>query len=93
MDADTTSDGTVETLLLYMMEWLETKERSYEEVMEAWRTTCPRLPVWEEANERGLIARELVNGREVVRLTSYGKAILQRRRFMSIMSSYLKAVV
>jgi hypothetical protein len=26
-------------------------------VLEAWRTSCPRLPVWEEANDRGYIER------------------------------------
>ena len=76
-----------------MMEWLEANDRSYEEVMEIWHTTCPRLPVWEEANNRGLVARELVKGREVVRLTSSGKAVLRKRRLMSIMRDYLKAVV
>ena len=30
--------------------------RPYAEVIDAWRTSCPRLPVWEEAVERGLIA-------------------------------------
>jgi hypothetical protein len=93
MHTDTIVDGTAETLLLYMMEWLEANERSYEEVMETWHTTCPRLPVWEEANNRGLVSRELVQGREVVRLTSSGKAVLRKRRFMSIMRDYLKAVV
>lgn len=29
--------------------------RPYDEVIGAWRTSCPRLPVWEEAMERGLI--------------------------------------
>jgi D-3-phosphoglycerate dehydrogenase / 2-oxoglutarate reductase len=26
-------------------------------VLEAWRTSCPRLPVWEEATDRGFIVR------------------------------------
>ena len=30
----------------------------YVEVLDAWRTSCPRLPVWEEANERGYIDRQ-----------------------------------
>ena len=41
MNTDT-RDETLESLLLYLLEWLEADERSYEEVMEAWRTTCPR---------------------------------------------------
>jgi hypothetical protein len=76
-----------------MMEWLEANQRGYEKVMETWHTTCPRLPVREEANTRGLVARELVQGREVVRLTSSGKAVLRKRRFVRILHDYLKAVV
>jgi hypothetical protein len=30
--------------------------------MEAWRTSCPRLPVWEEATERGLVSRRRMPG-------------------------------
>jgi hypothetical protein len=55
-------------------------ERSYEEVMDAWRTSCPRLPVWEEANERRLVVREEVNGRCIVRITSSGLALLEQHR-------------
>jgi D-3-phosphoglycerate dehydrogenase len=47
--------------------------------MEAWRTSCPKLPVWEDANDRGLVKREQVNGREVVRITAAGRAFLERR--------------
>ena len=47
----------VEGLIVDLLEWLEPRPRPYPEVLEAWRTSCPRLPVWEEANERGLVAR------------------------------------
>jgi len=47
--------------------------------MEAWHTSCPRLPVWEEANDRGLVVRENVNGHCVVRITSSGHELLVRR--------------
>ena len=72
-------DTAVESLILDLLEWLATADRSYEEVMEAWRTSCPRLPVWEEANERGLVVRENVNGHCVVRITSSGRELLVRR--------------
>ena len=68
--------GAVDALILDLLEWLATGERSYAEVMEAWRTSCPRLPVWEDAMDRGLIAREHANGRAVVRITSSGLAFL-----------------
>jgi len=70
----------VESLVLDLLEWVASRERSYEEVMDAWRTSCPRLPVWEDANDRGLVAREYVNGRCVVRITSSGLALLEQRR-------------
>ena len=69
----------VEALILDLLEWLASGEKTYEEVMEAWRTSCPRLPVWEDANDRGLITTERVNGRSIVRITSSGFVLLQRR--------------
>ena len=45
-------DTVVESLILDLLQWLAAADRSYEEVMEAWRTSCPKLPVWEEANDR-----------------------------------------
>jgi hypothetical protein len=47
----------VEALILDLLEWLAAHERSYEEVLEAWSTSCPKLPVWEDANDRGLVTR------------------------------------
>lgn len=69
----------VESLMLDLLEWLADRDRSYEEVMDAWRTSCPRFPVWEEANARRLVVREHVDGRAVVRVTASGHALLQRR--------------
>lgn len=74
------SDTVVEALILDLLEWLAIGDRSYEEVMDAWRTTCPRLTVWEDANDRGLVAREEADGRCMVKLTSTGLALLERRR-------------
>ena len=74
------SDTVVEALLLDLLEWLSSGEKTYAQVMDAWRTSCPRMPVWEEATDRGLAATECVNGVELVRLTPSGAALLQRRR-------------
>ena len=60
-------DTVIETLILDLLDWLASAERTYEEVMDAWRTSCPKLPVWEDANDRGLVATEQVGGRSVVR--------------------------
>ncbi len=42
-------------MVLDLIEWVAAKERSYEETMSAWRTSCPRLTVWEDANELGFV--------------------------------------
>lgn len=45
-----------EALIADLVQWLATAPQPYRTVMEAWRTSCPRLPVWEEAVERGYVA-------------------------------------
>jgi D-3-phosphoglycerate dehydrogenase / 2-oxoglutarate reductase len=45
----------IEPLILDLLEWIGPHPRPYAEVLEAWRTSCPRLPVWEEANQRGFV--------------------------------------
>jgi hypothetical protein len=72
-------DPVIEALILDLLEWLAKGERSYEEVMEAWRTSCPRLTVWEDANDRGLIATEQANGRKLIRPSPSGLALLDQR--------------
>lgn len=71
---------TVEVLVLDLLEWLSRKERSYAETMEAWRTTCPRLPVWEDAIDRGLVCVESGNDQSSVRVTSAGADLLTKMR-------------
>src|ERR1700722_2307330 len=43
-------------LVVQLLEWVEARPRTYAETMEAWRTSCPRLPVWEDATDHGLVA-------------------------------------
>jgi hypothetical protein len=47
----------LEPLLVDFLAWLEPGPRPYAEVMDAWRTSCPRLTVWEDALEAGWIER------------------------------------
>jgi len=70
---------TIEPLLVDLLEWVAKEERSYADVMEAWRTSCPRLPVWEEANARGYVRRELRGGRAIVAVATGGREFLKRR--------------
>ena len=68
----------VETLVLDLLEWIGPRARLYAEVLEAWQTSCPRLPVWEEANSRGLLTHEHREGAgRFVCLSSSGQALLE----------------
>ena len=69
----------MEVLILDLLEWLVARERSYEEVMDAWRTSCPKLPIWEDASDRGLVTHEDRGGRCIVAVSPSGRALLDRR--------------
>jgi hypothetical protein len=71
---------TVENLMLDLVEWTARKERTYQETMDAWRTSCPRLPVWEDATDRGFVETAFVNGRSLVRTTRAGFEFLREKR-------------
>lgn len=72
--------AAIESLLLDLLEWLAPEPRPQDEVMAAWRTSCPRFPVWEEANARGLVARRRdLDGIARVSLTSAGRERLRTR--------------
>ena len=70
----------VEALILDLLEWIGPNPRPYREVMEAWRTSCPRLPVWGDANERGFIARHLQGSEAMVSVSALGAKFLAERR-------------
>ncbi len=71
--------GTIDPLILDLVETVARTPRPYAEVIEAWRTSCPRLTVWEDASERGLIAmRWEEGGALMVRATPAGRAALAR---------------
>ena len=82
------ADTVEEALISELLQWLVKRQRSYEEVMDAWCTSCPRLPVWEDANDRGLVMRDEVNGRCIVRITSLGLALLEQQKPSAIAKSY-----
>lgn len=73
-------DPVSENLVLDLLEWLGKQDRTYEETMAAWRTSCPKLPVWEDATDRGLVSTDFAQGRNIVRITDAGLALLQQRR-------------
>ncbi len=70
-----TQNSVVDSLLFDLVEWVGKEPRTYRQVMDAWRTSCPRLTVWEEAVDRGLLARK----DEGVVVTQAGRSFLNRR--------------
>ena len=71
----------VEPLILDLLEWIGPRPRAYAEVLEVWRTSCPRLPVWEEANERGFIDHLHEQGHaEQVVVSALGRSHLEQKR-------------
>ena len=75
-----TMTDTVDNLILDLLEWVGRKERTYQETMEAWRTSCPKLPVWEDANDRRLVEVRSVDGRSVICIASVGMDLLKAKR-------------
>ena len=62
---------------LELLAWLAARPRTYRETMDAWRTSCPRLSVWEDALAEGLVAvRREGAGDSLVGLTRAGRAVL-----------------
>lgn len=69
----------VESLVLDMLEWIGAGGRPYAQVLDAWRTSCPRLQVWEEANDRGLVSQAVEpSGDAVVLVTAAGRETLRK---------------
>ena len=73
--------GPLDALVLDLLEWIGPDQRPYPEVIEAWRTSCPRLPVWEEANERGFIEyHRAQRSTTMVAVSALGSGFLTERR-------------
>ena len=47
--------ATNEALTRQMLEWISSTPRTREEVLQVWRTSCPRLSIWEDACIDGLV--------------------------------------
>jgi hypothetical protein len=83
-----TAGSTLEPLIIDFLEWLAQKPRPYHDVMDAWRTSCPRLTVWEDSVDAGYVVRMNVPGHEqMIDVTPAGLDILKlngRRPGLSI---------
>ena len=62
-----------------MLEWISERPRTYAEVLEVWRTSCPRLSIWEDACIAGLIDGA-AGDRQIVRLSAKGALLLDAHR-------------
>lgn len=69
---------SMDALVLDLVEWIAREPRLYSEVIETWRTSCPRLTVWEDAVDRGFVTRESIAGAGVrVAVTEGGARLLR----------------
>lgn len=71
---------TIENLILDLVEWIARKERTYHETMDGWRTSCPKLTVWEDATDLGFVETTFTNGCSLVRVTQAGFDFLKEKR-------------
>ncbi len=71
------STSSLDPLILDIVEFAARSPRTYAEMMDAWRTSCPRLTVWEDAVERGYLARQPGNRQSAgVIVTEAGRRFL-----------------
>lgn len=71
---------SLDPLILDLVKWVAREPRSYADVIEAWRTSCPRLTVWEDATDRGLLERISVPGSGVqIAVTGAGREFIARQ--------------
>lgn len=69
---------TADPLVLDFVEWIAREPRLYSEVVATWRSSCPRLTIWEDAADRGYVARESIAGVGLIMtVTDEGEQILR----------------
>jgi hypothetical protein len=71
----------VSNLMLQFLDWVATSPRTYADAMAAWRTSCPRLSIWEDALLEELVQIEPGPRRDQCRLalTPRGQALVTPR--------------
>jgi hypothetical protein len=69
---------TADPLVLDFVEWVAREPRAYAEVISTWKTSCPRLTIWEDAADHGYVARETIAGIGlVIAVTEGGEKLLR----------------
>ena len=69
-----------DALVLDFVEWIAARPRPYSEVMDAWKTSCPRLTIWEDAIDQGLVQRCHRDGVLSIETTPAGRDLLAKTR-------------
>ncbi len=70
--------GAPDPLVLDLVEWIAAEPRAYADVIDRWRTSCPRLTVWEDALDRGFVRRTpAAGGATLVIVTGAGEKFLR----------------
>src|SRR4026207_135024 len=79
-------------LTLELLDWIGERPRTYGETMAAWRTSCPRMPIREDASSDGLVMVPSGSGdpnEAPVCLTPLGRVARDRRAIkVSILDDY-----
>ena len=72
--------GSPNALTRELLSWVARSPRTYADAMEAWRSTCPRYTIWEDALDAELVQIECGDGMRIgearVTLTPRGQAVL-----------------
>jgi hypothetical protein len=70
-------DMSTSALTFDLLAWIDSRTRSYEETIEAWKTSCPRLSIWDDAVVDGLVRIDRRSGEgAIVVLTALGHTAL-----------------
>jgi hypothetical protein len=69
---------SADPLVLDFVEWIAREPRTYAEVISTWKTSCPRLTIWEDAADRGYVARKTLPGMDlIIAVTEDGERLLR----------------
>ena len=72
----TLTHDPADALILQLLEWIIERPRTYAEAIEVWRTSCPRLSIWEDASIAGLIECDMASDK-IVRVSKKGQELLR----------------
>ncbi len=78
----TTLDSPTGYLTVQFLTWVSEAPRTYGDAMDAWQTSCARLPIWDDAIRDGLVRMEKGGGpmrQSLVKLTERGRIVLKQR--------------